>query len=256
MKDLSNIKGTLKGWTETSAKWYENASEYTGYHDYLLAAILRFLKPEDRCCEIACGTGILARKTAPHVASYTANDMDEKAVAFLKKQLQAPDAPAVEVLQGEWQTILAGKNYDVVLASYYGVPVKSWPFLRTLASRCFIVICPRNLRWHKKRHREEIPDQKKEEKIRKLETPDNIKNFYTLNEIPFESLPLDLEFGQPFRNRDEAKEYVNYYYKLVGEDADQFIDEKMILKEDILYYPKKKEIEIIAADLSRAGTDY
>ena len=250
LKDLSNVKGTLKGWTETSAEWYESASEYTGYHDHLLKALLPFLRPEDQCCEIACGTGILARKTAPHVASYTANDADGTAVSFLKKQIQNSKGSALEVLEGAWQTVLENRKFDVILASYYGVPVKYWPFLTSVVSRSFIAICPRNPKWRKIRHREDEVG-KEEATIRKLETPEHIKKFFSIHGIPFESLPLDLEFGQPFRDRTEAQAYVRYYYRLDGADAEQFIDEKTVLRDGILFFPKKKEIEIIAADLSR-----
>ena len=250
MKDFSKIKGSLKGWTEKSAIWYERASEFTGYHDRLLQYLLRFLKPEDRCCEIACGTGILARKTAPHVSAYTANDADPKAVSFLKSRLQDADAPDIEVLQGEWQEVLAGREYDVILTSYYGVPVKYWPLLTSLAGRCFIVICPRNERWRILRNREEVFHDASEQSISKLDTPGHIKSFLGSQGIPFETLPLDLEFGQIFEDREEAREYIQYYYQLEGSDAEEFLEEKTVRNNGKLYFPKKKEIEVIAADLS------
>ena len=250
MKDFSKVKGTLKGWTEKSAIWYENASEYTGYHDRLSQYLLRFLKPEDRCCEIACGTGILARKTVPYVSAYTANDADPEAVSFLKRRLQEAGTPDIEVLEGEWQEVLAGRKYDVILTSYYGVPVKFWPLLTSLAGRSFIVICPRNERWRILRNREEASDDAPEKTISKLDTPGNITYFLRSQGIPFETLPLDLEFGQIFVDREEAREYIQHYYQLEGSDAEQFLEEKTVWNNGKLYFPKKKEIEVIVADLS------
>lgn len=255
MKDFSNVKGTLKGWTARSAAWYESASKYTGYHDRLLELLLHFLRPEDRCCEIACGTGILARKTAPHVAAYTANDADPEAVSFLRERLKAQETPDIEILEGEWQKVLAGRKFDVLLASYYGVPVEYWPFLKTIANRKFIAICPRNERWRKIRSREEKNESTLKNAVRKLETPGNIKAFLKEQGITFEALPVDLEFGQPFHDREEARVYVRYYYRLEGTDADQFIEEKTRFQDGVLYFPKKKEIEIIAADLSGFGME-
>ena len=253
LKDFSDVKGTLKGWTEKSARWYEEASEYTGYHDALMEYLGRFLLPQDRCCEIACGTGILVRKTAPHVSSCTANDVDETAVSFLKERLQETGMRKVEVLQGPWQEVLAGRCFDVVIASYYGVPVELWDELTKLAGRCFIAICPRSERWKKKHHADgtDLFGGDGITAVRKLETPSVIRAFYESRQIPFESLPLDLEFGQPFSSREEAREYVAYYYRLDGQDADAFLDEKICMKDDgTLYFPKKKEIEMIVADLS------
>ena len=246
MKDLSSIKGILKGWTQTSAEWYDLASEYTGYHDRLLEHLIPLLKPEDHCCEIACGTGALARKVAPHVSSYTANDVDASALSFLKNRLMEPGSPNIRILEGDWQEVLAGRHYDVVLASYYGVPVALWPDLCSIVSRRFIAICPRDEQWRKKRRGRETPDQR----VLKLETPAMIRDFCDNQGIPFVSQPLDLEFGQPFRSRHEAEAYIRYYYRLEGADISRFIDQKLCIRDGILYFPKKKEIEIISMDLT------
>ncbi len=250
MKDFSNIKGTLKGWTESSAEWYERASEYTGYYDILLTKLLPFLGEGGRCCEIACGTGILARKIAPHVSAYTANDMDPAAVSFLRGKLDEPGMPEIEVIEGEWQEVLKGRQFDTLIASYYGVPVEYWPFLRSIAAERFIAICPRSDRWKRSARRSADPGENGERQIVKLETPDHIKEFYELHGIDYESLPLDLEFGQPFYDRDEARAYVKHYYRLSGSEAERFIEEKTCIKDGMLYFPKRKEIEIISADLS------
>lgn len=249
MKDFSNVRGTLRGWTERSCEWYETASDYTGYHDRLLEALLPFLRETDRCCEIACGTGLLARKTAPHIASYTANDADPTAMSFLRRQLTGTDRERIRIQEGDWREALKDQSFDVVLTSYFGVPVEFWPLLRSLARRMIIIICPRNERWRKIRQREEFPDSSPEE-IRKLETPGHIKTFYELQGIPYQAIPLDLEFGQPLADRKEVRQYIEYYYHLQGTDADEFIDAKCCRRGDLLYFPKKKEIEVIAADVS------
>ena len=249
MKDLSDVKGTLKGWTEQSAQWYEDASAYTGYHDRLLEQLLRFLKPEDHCCEIACGTGTLAGKILPHVSAYTANDVDPAAAAFLKKKAAGWNAPSLEIVEGLWYEVLAGRRFDVVLTSFYGVPLSLWTQLRSMTARTFLIICPRDGRWEKKRRQQEETGEDPALLIPKLETPEHIREFCAQEGIPYESVPLDLEFGQPFRNRYEAEAYVRYYYRLDEPDLSRFIDEKMNVANRILYFPKMKKIEIFAMDL-------
>ena len=250
LKDFSNIKGRLNGWTESSVEWYERASDFTGYYDRLVEKLLPFLGKESHCCEIACGTGVLARKIAPHVSSYTANDMDPEAVSFLRQKLSEPGMPEIEVIEGEWQEVLQGRKFDVLIASYYGVPEDLWPFLRSITSERFIAISPRSEKWKRSGHRSGVPEKDAARQPVKLETPDRMKEFYALHGIPFESLPLDFEFGQPFKDREEAERYVWHYYRLGGSEAEQFIDEKTCMKDGILYFPKLKQIEVISADLS------
>ncbi len=250
LKDFSNIKGKLRGWTERSAEWYERASDFTGYYDRLVEKLLPLLGKESRCCEIACGTGVMARKIAPHVSSYTANDMDPVAVSYLRQKLSGPGLPDIEVIEGEWQKVLQGRKFDILIASYYGVPEDFWPFLRSITTEKFIAVCPRSEKWKRSGNRSGDPEKDMDRQPRKLETPDRIRDFYQSHGIPFESFPLDLEFGQPFKDREEAESYVWHYYRLDGSEAEQFIDEKTCLQNGVLYFPKRKQIEVISADLS------
>ena len=75
-------KGSFSRWSEDSARWYEAASKYTNYHEKLKACIAPYLNDDETCCELACGTGTLARCPAPLTAGYTANDIDPDSLKF------------------------------------------------------------------------------------------------------------------------------------------------------------------------------
>lgn len=240
MKDLSKVKGTLHGWTEESCIWYDTASEYTGYHDRLAAMILRHLRPEYSCCEIACGTGNLARKLARRTAAFTANDVDSRAVAFLSDKLRSPGEPDVEVLLGKWQDQLAGRHFDALIMSYCSIKKSEWPEIKDLAGKKFIAVLPADRRMNT-----DGPDPER------LGSLAEFSVFLESEGVPYTEEPVRIEFGQPFSDMDEARRYVRHYYRLEGEDLDRFTEMKVARQADgTLYFPKKKDAVLITADLS------
>ena len=239
-KNLSKIKGTLHGWNSQSAKWYDDASAYTGYHDKLSRYILRYIKPEYTCFEIACGTGNLARVIAPHCSGYTAADVDENAISFFRKKLAGEGEPDIKVICSDWKKALGEDQYDVIIESYFGVKTADWELLQNAARHMFIAVVPRDRSMAEgegisKRHNE------------RLESFDQMERFFTERGMVFEAFPLDIEFGQPFSDIEEARDYVRYYYKLDEEDIERFIDMKLTRQDDgMLYFPKTKKIVMIA----------
>ena len=127
-------KGTFSRWNESSARWYEQASAYTRYHEKLTEHIAPYLSPQASCCELACGTGALARHLAPLTASYTANDIDPQAVAFCRGIQSGHPLPNLEFLEGDWQKVFAGRSFDTVIFSYFGAVIRDWEALKKIAS--------------------------------------------------------------------------------------------------------------------------
>lgn len=250
MNEKINRKGSLFRWTEESSRWYEEASVFTGYHDRLKEAIAPFLSPEDRCCELACGTGSLARALAPLVASYTANDLDPHAIAWLNRQLEASPQPGLEVVPGDWHEVLQGRQFDTILFSYFGVVFENLDQILAMGVSRLIIIAPREDAWRKKRENRENRHFRKGHNRHSFETWSGIRHFLTERGISFTGRELDLEFGQPFCSIEEAKAYIRYYYSLEDPDVEEFIRVKLEPRDFGWYYPKLKKIGLIVADLS------
>lgn len=139
----SEIRGTLFRWSDDSAVWYEEASEYTGYHKKLTEIISPYLSADDSCCELACGTGTLARHLAPFTASYTANDIDYHATDHLKAMISDGSCPNLTTAEGDWHEVFAEQSFNTVIFSYFGAVINDWENLCRLASDKVIVIAPR-----------------------------------------------------------------------------------------------------------------
>ncbi len=239
-KNLSEIKGVLHGWTAQSAKWYDDASEYTGYHEKLAEYFLKYLKHEYSCFEIACGTGNMARALAPHVASYVACDRDPAACDFFIKKLSHDGESDIKVICGDWKEALGNDKYDVITTSFFGAETDDWEIIKNAARHLFIAVVPRE------RNTGEGNGISSRHSSR-IESFEQMKAFFEDGGYRFDAVPLALEFGQPILCTEEAIEYIKYYYRLDDEDAVRFLNMKFMREEDgMLYFPKTKKAGIIA----------
>jgi len=264
-----NIKGSLYKWTRESAGWYERASEYTGYHQQLKEIISPFMDESFTCCEIACGTGTLARHLSTLVASYTANDIDPHATANLMHMLISDGIENVEVITGDWHRVLSGKRFNAAVVSYFGAVEQDWDTLKELVSDLVVVIAPRSRegklkavdianRKDRDHKSERFTDVSKPERIargkaRSFETGPSICAFLDARGVSYTREDRDIEFGQPFDNLSQARDYVRYYYHLDEKDIDLFMEKKLVRKTDVSWFmPKNKEISIIMIDMKSA----
>ena len=128
-------KGSFSRWSGDSARWYEAASEYTHYHDKLKTYIAPYLNTEETCCELACGSGTLARCLAPLTARYTANDIDPDSLKFCRARQTERPVPNLEFLPGDWSEVLKNKTFDTVIFSYFSAVFTGWEQLKRLARK-------------------------------------------------------------------------------------------------------------------------
>ena len=270
-KNIKNVKGTLFRWTADSADWYESASEYTGYHDRLTEIIAPHLDSEYTCCELACGTGTLARHLAPYVKSYAANDIDHNAAVHLADMISDGSCPNLDIIEGDWHDVFAARKFNAAVFSFFGAVEQDWDALAKLVTDRIIVISPRSRTGkmklaadrtaagsssHQTSDSTSLPDPEKPQriirgKVRSFETGPSIAEFLDKNEIGYIREDVDLEFGQPFDNLSQARDYTRYYYKLDERDIDVFLQKKLERLEDgRWYFPKTKELSIIIIDMT------
>ena len=78
---------------------------------------LKYLKPDDKVLEFACGTGIVTALVAPHVHSIRAIDISDEMVSRAKEKTYTLDLSNVEVTQTDlFDPCLPGGSFDAVMA--------------------------------------------------------------------------------------------------------------------------------------------
>lgn len=247
--DCKELSGSLTFWTDESIRWYERASDFTGYHRELKKVIEPYLNDTDRCCELACGTGTLARTLSPLVSDYLANDIDTAAAAYMKG-LELP--AGMNFLHGDWHDIFKGKRFDVVLFSFFGAMLRDWDRLVEMADRSIIAVLPRKRKGHRKPPKEaqKTCNGKPLENPRSYETAGDVEEILDSIGVPYTCKELNLEFGQPFVDMEDALRYIMHYYRLDREKAALFAESKLEERDGHYYFPKEKEIAVIVADTS------
>lgn len=261
---IDTKKGKLTRWSAESALWYEKASEYTGYHDKIWQLISSSFRPEFTVCELACGTGTLARKIAPHVMHVTINDVDFDALIHCRQIIVEEDIKNMSIMQGDWKKECVGE-YDIILFSYFSAIVGDWDKLSERCHQKIIAILPTNQLLARRGETQDVRDRTKnypevsEESsdlksihdVSKRETYEDVCHFLDERHIPYEAIPLTIDFGQPFSDLEEAKKYIKYYYEINDEkELEAFIQEKVKPISSGYYFPKIKDIGIVIINLA------
>ena len=108
-KDFWNMRS--QNYDTQIGPFYEEAYARTA------ANTLKYLKPQDRVLDFACGTGIVTFQMAPHVAQIRAIDISDEMVRHAKEKAEALKVPNVEISQTDlFDPCLESGSFDVVTA--------------------------------------------------------------------------------------------------------------------------------------------
>lgn len=108
-KDFWNMRS--QNYDTQIGPFYEEAYARTA------ANTLKYLKPQDRVLDFACGTGIVTFQMAPHVAQIRAIDISDEMVRHAKEKAETLKVPNVEISQTDlFDPCLEPGSFDVVTA--------------------------------------------------------------------------------------------------------------------------------------------
>ena len=91
--------------------------QYQKAYDDTVTEVLRYLKPEDRVLDFACGTGLVCIPVAPHVAQVRAIDIAENMVRQTREKCEKQNISNIEVSQTElFDPCLEEGSFDAIIA--------------------------------------------------------------------------------------------------------------------------------------------
>ena len=108
---------TCKDFWNQRSRIYDDqvGPQYAAAYDKTVSLTLKYLNPEDRVLEFACGTGIVTLQVAPHVAHVRAIDISDEMVARAKAK--AGSISNVEITQTDlFDPCLEEGTFDAVMA--------------------------------------------------------------------------------------------------------------------------------------------
>jgi len=229
----------LINWNEKSIGWFCDASEYTGFNKKLSRLLLQYMERRDSLCDLGCGPGLIDIALAPFIGHITCVDNDAFAVGAARGQALSygfDNISAVlgdaEKLQGSWQN---------VIAVFHGTPALYAGKYSSLASDVFLSVI-------KTSNTGRIGPE--EYRVRKHFNSDNIAAELDSLGVKYTLTPHSLEYGQPFRSRRDAKDFVRAYTMNPPEEAvEDYLAENLTRtgRYDFPFYlPNEKEFTILA----------
>ena len=217
----------MYSWTEKSVRWYAEAVAYTGFDKALTEQLLPFLPEDETVCDLGCGIGYLSLELAHRGYSVTAIDHDAVALAWLSAERERLGLENLQVVLREWESLGEVPHWDnIVMVSAGGLEPE---FYRRLCRKRLIIVDRAKLSSH----------------VRAEGRPSARRT--SLNEwgknAAFSS-SFALEFGQPFRTENAAREYLEY---MGGREGVEDAMKRLVTtdRSDFpLYLPYRKELTL------------
>lgn len=220
----------LERWEKDMILFMRHASEYSDYYQRLTEIMLPWLSPDTHICDAGSGLGYLSIALAAHVKQVTAVEQHPDAAAVLTENCQASRITNVNSLCGAIADSVPETPYDAMVFCFFG---QKREVLRLAKRQCRgeVFIFTRNYDNHR---------------FSAGKHPTGYEGFPQFAEelaalgIPAQKETFTLEFGQPFRNLEEAHRFFRVYSKDKNKDVltDAFVRSQLIDtgREDFPYY--------------------
>ena len=222
----------MQVWDSEAIRFMQDASEFGDYHEKLARILLPYLPRNGHVCDAGCGLGYLSLVLARYCREVTAVDISVPAISALREQI-LPDNLHVccqDITQ------MSG-SYDAMVFCYFG---RTSEILKIAKKQCRgkVVIVKRNCEEHR---------------FSLGQVPIGHTVGRTLQElderhIPYDSRPITLEFGQPFRSASDALKFFELYNKSTEPIQEEQVYSQLISlghPEFPLYLPSERKMELI-----------
>jgi len=227
-------------WYEDMVRFMKDASEYGTYNQELAKMMAPYLSKDTHICDAGCGLGYLSLALAPYVGQVTSVERNPDAVAVLKDNCRRFGVENITPRCGDMEDNQPEKKYDAMVFCFFG---HIHEILETAKRQCdgTVFIATRNYTTHRF-----SVGQHKTGSYGYLSSRDVL----TEKGIPYEERIFDLEFGQPFRNLEDARKFYEIYSHDEDKSAitDEFLRSKVVEtgREDFpLYMPHRRNLALL-----------
>lgn len=228
-------------WNDMTIEWFENASEYTGFHRNLAQAVKPMLNG-GKLCDLGCGLGKLDLELAECTEQLICLDINALAISNLQQNIRKRNITNIDARVQDCEQLT--EQSDILLMSYFG----------SVSLRDYLDYCRKMIVIVDHRNKTHLYPDEYKKNIRK--NSQDIKSLLDQDGVRFSYTTHELEFGQPFESKDSAGEFVSAYAKCPeGETAD-FLG-KNLLPIDRgkyrWYLPHKKSLAIFRIERRGKG---
>ncbi|MDY4575229.1 MAG: methyltransferase domain-containing protein [Intestinibacter sp.] len=228
-------------WNDCTIKAFNKASEYTRFHEIVAEKIKSYTEDTNTLCDMGCGLALVDIYLSKYIKDITCVDVNETVIEYAKKNAEKKNVDNIKFLVSDFKDVEG--FFDTILISFF-----SYEDVAYFSKHCnkLIVIVNNSDKTH-------IPVSEKRHEAINLHTAENLKNLLDQKNLKYSVETMNLQFGQPFENEDEIRDYADGYNES-GEN-DKIFEHVMqnIQKGDgVAYYlPHDKRISIFAVEFDK-----
>ena len=223
-------------WSEQSRNWYIDAARVSSYHREQAALCASYLKEHLSVAEFGCGPGFLAMELAALGFATEGIDVDAGCISFARRESAQKRLTNIVFEKRDALSLDASLSWDCVVCCHFGDLVTDLDTLLAHARRTLLAFV--------RRPEEEplVPGREKRSKQDASLVEESLRR----RGLRFVRRDCDFEFGQPFANTSEARDFVRHYTKndLSCSEAEAFLAPRLVQTPTGLYLPHKKKLSL------------
>ena len=228
-------------WNDRSLEWFKSASEHTGFHKNLAEMLLPYIEVGGTLCDLGCGIGLIDFELCKNVKSVTCVDIDPAAIRLCSGEVARRGITNIEPLISDAKDLTG--TWDTVISVFHGTTDALADFYVKFARKKVITVT----------HIEGMGAfGPRAYKSPRCSTAITAEELLKERGIKHTFINGALEYGQPFRELDDAWEFVTAYLKNApGEAVEEYLSENLVETRDPeypLYLPNMKNFGIFIMD--------
>lgn len=224
-------------WNQITARWYREASDFTGYSRKVADIIFSKLKHTDTLCDIGCGISLVDLELANRVDSITCIDIDPFAIRETKRLAEKKGYNNIHAICADGKSVQ--ESYDTVISLFHGNVEDFAEQYFQLAKYSLLIAV----------HDDPIELVRYgEQRARKFNSISETSDKLSSMSFHYSMERHCIEFGQPFRNEEEIYQYINTYSKNGrAQTVQEYIEERVVKiehREFMYYLPQQRKFAI------------
>lgn len=222
-------------WNDYTIYAFEKASEYTKFHEIIAQQIKPYVKNSNTLCDMGCGLALVDIYLSKYINNITCVDINEKVINYAKQNAKKNKIDNIKFLVSDFKKV--EKFFDIILISFF-----SCNEIEYFSNYCkkLIVIVNNGKKTH-------VPvSEKNNDAI-------SLRNFLREKKIKYSEKIMNLQFGQPFENEDEIREYSKEYGESTEKDKIfEYIIKNVQIGNGVKYYlPYDKSISMFIIEFDK-----
>ncbi len=223
-------------WSDQSCRWFERASEYTGYNRRLADTLKKYIPAGENLCDIGCGAALVDFELAGHCREISCVDISPEAIAYVRERIVARGADNMSAVCSDVRDL--DGRWDNVIALFFGGSGYFETCLSKAKKQLVIAVhASRKCKFGPEGHQ-----------VIKCSDIAGTKAYLDSRGLRYSFEEVSLEYGQPLESMDEAGAFARAYSRPMDDEVlERYLTEKLEKTGDgrwPYYLPNLKEFGI------------